>query len=71
MAEFWEACNPGSRAILGYFYKMKHGHYPDWDERSGKVHEKQPVTMSPEVEAEHLEDTARFMEQSPSRSRGE
>ncbi len=65
MPELWEQCNPKSKAILIQLYWEEHHCFPDW-----YLKEKQPVTMSPGVEQAHLEDVARFMEQSPSRSRG-
>jgi len=64
-AQFWELCNIESKVILAYLYKQEQGHYPDWDERSGKHIEKQSVTMSPEVEEYHLIGTNKFMSQPP------
>ena len=64
MTEFWELCNAESRARLIQYHWGEHGCYPDW-----YLKEKQPVTMSPEVEEEYLDDVAKFMSQAPSRSR--
>lgn len=66
MVEFWELCNTASRVVLGYLYKQEQGHWPDWDERSGRKVSRHPlVTMSPEVEAVHLEQVSRDMSRAP------
>ncbi len=70
MPELWELCNSKSRAVLGYLYKQEYGHYPDWDERSGKTLKRPKQVYEIPVDTDMSEEeTARFMQQSPSHQR--
>lgn len=69
MPEFWELCTLESRAILGYLYKQEQGHWPEWDERSGKVRKEPPpieIPVNTDMEESAL---ARFMSEAPRHQR--
>ena len=66
MSAFWELCNPKSRAILGYLYKLNHGHFPDWDERSGKKDIRPSIIIDANIEDEPDQELTKLMKQPPS-----
>lgn len=65
MPEFWELCDAKSRAILGHLYKKIHGHYPDWDERSGKTYIRSAIIIDSNIEPEPDTELMRDMKKPP------